>query len=445
MGQWTAALWQRITQPDHTITDTDAQRRARLISGLVFGCAILAVIGLIFGAPLLPVSLLLIACYGFSRTVYYEVAATLALMAFSLPSHLIILTHTGTFEGFYVFLVLIWLALPITLSGLILRWPGMLAVMSLNVIVALSQRIHNPDIPIYELQATVAFLFALSTLVFLSSLVQRRYLIQTRIDELKQKEIELQRINHDLEAANREVRDFAYIVAHDLRAPLVNIDGFMKEIRYCIADIAPVVGLDHLGDKQHQLARNTLYTDLPEALDYVDIATNKMDHMISSILALSRAGRRESHPQQLNIHDMVASIADSLAGYSACIEVGDLPDVVADAEDIEQIFDNLLDNAVKYLDPARPGAINVTGQRNGHEVVYHVRDNGRGIAETDFEKVFQLFRRAANTGSIPGDGMGLPYVKTLVQRQGGRVWFTSQEGVGTTFSFTVPIKVETSS
>lgn len=439
----TAALWQRLTQPDHTITDTDAQRRARLISGLVFACTILIFIGILFGAPLLPVTLLLLACYGLSRTVHYEIAATLALMALSLPSHLIVLAHTGTFEGFHVFLVLIWLALPITLSGLVLRWPGMLTVMGLNVIVALGQRIHNPDIPAYELHATVAFLFALSVLVFLSSLVQRRYLIQTRIDELKQKESELQRINRDLEAANREVRDFAYIVAHDLRAPLVNIDGFMKEIRFCIADIAPVIGLDHLDDKQHQRARDALYTDLPEALDYVDIATNKMDHMISSILALSRAGRRESHPQQISVRNTVKTIAESLAVCSACIEIGDLPDVVADAEDIEQIFDNLLDNAVKYLDPARPGKIDVSGQRNGHEVVYHVRDNGRGIAETDFEKVFQLFRRAANTGSIPGDGMGLPYVKTLVQRQGGRVWFTSQEGVGTTFSFTIPI-VETS-
>jgi signal transduction histidine kinase len=92
---------------------------------------------------------------------------------------------------------------------------------------------------------------------------------------------------------------------------------------------------------------------------------------------------------------------------------------------------------LKYLDPARAGKIAILAEQNGEEVVFHVSDNGRGIAQEDMHKVFEIFRRAGKQ-DVPGEGMGLAYVKTLVRRQGGRIWCESEPGKGTTFNFTIP-------
>jgi signal transduction histidine kinase len=98
---------------------------------------------------------------------------------------------------------------------------------------------------------------------------------------------------------------------------------------------------------------------------------------------------------------------------------------------------NLLDHAIKYLEPERDGSIEITAEQGTDEYVFRVRDNGRGIAEEDIRRVFELFRRAGKQ-DVPGEGMGLAYVKALVRRHGGRIWCESEPGIGTTFSFTIP-------
>jgi signal transduction histidine kinase len=119
------------------------------------------------------------------------------------------------------------------------------------------------------------------------------------------------------------------------------------------------------------------------------------------------------------------------------VTVRDLPDLVADRTSMEQIFGNLLDNAVKYLEPGRPGSIAVSAERGDGEIVFHIRDNGRGIAKEDISKAFEIFRRVGRQ-DVPGEGMGLSYVKTLIRNLGGRIWCESEPGKGTTFSFTIP-------
>ncbi len=103
---------------------------------------------------------------------------------------------------------------------------------------------------------------------------------------------------------------------------------------------------------------------------------------------------------------------------------------------IEQIFSNILTNAVNYLDPDRPGKIDIRAEQLDDVVAFHIQDNGRGIAQADFDKVFAPFRRAGQQ-NMPGEGMGLAYVQTLVRRHGGRIWFDSEPGIGTTFTFTI--------
>ena len=104
---------------------------------------------------------------------------------------------------------------------------------------------------------------------------------------------------------------------------------------------------------------------------------------------------------------------------------------------MEQIISNLLMNAIIYLDKSRPGRITVTGERNSKDTIYRIQDNGRGIALDDMPKIFELFRRAGKQ-DVPGEGMGLAYVRTLVRRFGGRIWCESELGEGSTFTFTIP-------
>jgi signal transduction histidine kinase len=119
------------------------------------------------------------------------------------------------------------------------------------------------------------------------------------------------------------------------------------------------------------------------------------------------------------------------------LEIGPLPRIASDRTAIEQIFGNLLDNAIKYLDPQRPQRIEVSAEETAGAAIFHVRDTGRGIAEGEMDNVFAPFRRAG-LQDVPGEGMGLAFVKALLHRLGGRIECHSQLGVGTTFSFMLP-------
>ena len=137
------------------------------------------------------------------------------------------------------------------------------------------------------------------------------------------------------------------------------------------------------------------------------------------------------------LQETVGSLGHQIGSRHIVVEIGPLPRITSDRAAIEQIFGNLLDNAIKYLDPERPGRIEVSAEEMADMDIFRVVDNGRGIAEDDMDKVFAPFRRAG-AQDVPGEGMGLAFVQTLLHRLGGRIECHSQLGVGTTFSFTLP-------
>jgi len=263
------------------------------------------------------------------------------------------------------------------------------------------------------------------------------------ISERKQAEERLQRYAVELEQANEEIKQFAYIVSHDLRAPLVNLKGFAAELRAALAVIGSglIETLPYLGEQQRESVTLALQEDVPEALEFIDASVNRMDDFINAVLKLSRLGRQELKPEPLDTDDIVRATLQTLAHQieqgGMQVAVGPLPDVVADRTAMEQTWGNLLGNAVKYIDPNRPGEIEISAERSPGETTFHVRDNGRGIAERDMDKVFAPFRRAGKQ-DVPGEGMGLAFVQTLLRRHGGSIWYESEPGVGTTFTFTIP-------
>jgi len=277
---------------------------------------------------------------------------------------------------------------------------------------------------------------------------KRTFDLEKANEQLHGELTERKRAEAALEQINEEMKNFAYIVSHDLRAPLVNIKGFSDELGHSIKEFASLLEKHHgrVDEGEKQKTEELLNKDIPEALGFIGSSVTRMDSLISSILKLSRLGRNELRHELVRTEYVVRTLLESLAHqidmHKAEVTIGPLPDLVVDKAAAEQIFGNLLDNALKYLEPARSGKIEVTAEQNAGETIFTIRDNGRGIATEDTQKVFELFRRVGRQ-DVPGEGMGLTYVKTLVRRLGGRIWCESEPGVGSAFSFTIPDKAHT--
>ena len=167
-----------------------------------------------------------------------------------------------------------------------------------------------------------------------------------------------------------------------------------------------------------------------------------MDRLINAILRLSREGRRNLSPEPVAMATLVGGIIASLKQQTdargAVIEIeGELPDLVNDRLALEQVFSNVVENALKYLKPGRPGHIVIAGHAHGATRTFEVRDNGRGIEPKDHERVFELFRRAGHQDQ-PGEGIGLAHVRALVYRLGGTITVDSNLDQGATFRICLP-------
>jgi signal transduction histidine kinase len=168
-----------------------------------------------------------------------------------------------------------------------------------------------------------------------------------------------------------------------------------------------------------------------------------MDRLINAILKLSREGRRQFTPQMVDMNALIAAVSDTVAHRAAelgaTLTIGDLPPVESDQLALQQIFANLVDNALKYGRNDESNRIEVSGHISGGQVVYAVADTGRGIDARDHQRVFDLFRRSG-AQDRPGEGIGLAHVRALVRRLGGTMRLTSELGKGSTFFVSLPRK-----
>jgi signal transduction histidine kinase len=248
----------------------------------------------------------------------------------------------------------------------------------------------------------------------------------------------------DLVRANEEIQRFAYIVSHDLRSPLVNVMGFTSELDTATATLRDFIDTAEkrapgiLSDEARVAARE----DLPEAIAFIRTSTQKMDRLINAILRLSREGRRVLSAEPLSLADIAGNVRDSVRhladerGVEIVVETP-LPSLVGDRLAIEQVLSNLVENAVKYTSPDRPGRIVIRGRSERGRRIIEVADNGRGIAASDHARIFDLFRRSGAQDQ-PGEGIGLAHVRALVYRLGGRIDVASTLGVGTIFTISLP-------
>jgi signal transduction histidine kinase len=254
-----------------------------------------------------------------------------------------------------------------------------------------------------------------------------------------------------LRAAIVQMEEFSYSVSHDLRSPLVNLQGFSKELGLVSKELRALLTQQDVPGPVRETALQLIDRDMGESIRFIQTAVTRLSNIIDALLRLSRAGRVVYQMQRVDVQRLVERIVDALTittneAHATILLKKDLPAVWADPTAVEQIFANLIGNALNYLDPKRPGIIEVgsqpreasglaaTAEKLG---VYYIKDNGLGIPPSQQTKVFQAFQRL-HPNQAPGEGMGLTIVQRIVQRHHGKIWVESSVGVGSTFFVALP-------
>ena len=261
------------------------------------------------------------------------------------------------------------------------------------------------------------------------------------VTERRKAEEERERLVAELAEKNRELEHIVYVSSHDLRSPLVNVQGFSKELNYSLQELVSILQHEEISQEVREKLSPIIETDIADSLTYIQASVLKMDSLLSGLLRLSRLGRAALKVETLNLNEMMSEIVKAneyrIKSARVTVEIGELPPCVGDSVQINQVFSNLVDNALKYLDPGRPGIIRVTGSVNGDSSVYCVEDNGVGIAEQDLEQVFEMFHQL-NPKASTGEGLGLAVVRKILGRNNGRIWVESEPGVGSRFFVSLP-------
>jgi PAS domain S-box-containing protein len=269
-----------------------------------------------------------------------------------------------------------------------------------------------------------------------------RSLNQELEERVRVRTADLEEANRQLARKNEENETFVYSVSHDLRAPLVNLEGFSRELDLACGEVKQILSDPAMPPDLRARAEAVVGREVAESIGYIRAGVARLTGIIDALLRLSRLGRVQYEQRAVAVAPIVERVVQSLRVTAdekrATVTAGPLPDAWADPLVVEQVVGNLVGNALNYLSPNRPGRVEV-GSVPGEPGVrtYFVRDNGVGIPAAHRPQVFQAFRRL-QPGLAPGEGMGLVMVRRMLERLGGRVWFESVEGEGTTFYFTLP-------
>ena len=265
--------------------------------------------------------------------------------------------------------------------------------------------------------------------------------IRTDITQRKADELTLQKTAADLAEKNKEMETIVYTVSHDLRSPLVNVQGFGRQLNRACAKLSAVVAAAHDASVPVAELKPPLETTIPQALRFINAGVSKMDSLLNGLLHYSRLGRiaLTIRPLDMNalLADILAAMKFQLDEAGAQVQVEALPGCLGDSAQTSQVFSNLIDNALKYRSPFRPLRIGISGEKKSGQALYVVADNGIGIAPEHQPKVFDIFHRL-NPEATTGEGLGLTIAQRVLERQRGRIWVVSQVEVGSSFHVSLP-------
>ncbi len=255
---------------------------------------------------------------------------------------------------------------------------------------------------------------------FLSELRKRQNRLEHEILQRKVALAHLEVKNDQLEFANKESEQFVYIASHDLQEPVRTVKSFVQ-----------LLGAEY-ADKLDANGR--------QILDFLDKSTTRMSELIKGLLDYSRLGRKgEAVPVNMqHVVDLICQdLTTRIKERNATVEYAGLPIVDGYPTELRALLQNLLTNALKFSRPDVPPVVRVSARRQGREWLFEVADNGIGIAEEHFEKIFLIFQRLHGRDGYEGSGIGLAHCKKIIEMHGGKIWLQSSPGEGTTFFFTL--------
>jgi light-regulated signal transduction histidine kinase (bacteriophytochrome) len=235
----------------------------------------------------------------------------------------------------------------------------------------------------------------------------------------------LARQEKELQRTRQELEQFAYIVSHDLKEPLRMVSSYLQllERRY----------------------KDKLDSDAEEFINFAVDGARRMQTLISDLVSYSRLDTRASEFAATDFNVVLDRALETTASRAqecgATISRDSLPTLIADAGQVQQLFEHLIGNAIKFCNGRRP-AIHVGAEQRAGEWVFSIRDNGIGVDPEFAEQIFGIFQRLHNRGEYEGTGIGLALCKRIVERRGGRIWVESEPGNGSTFYFTMPQRAE---
>lgn len=239
--------------------------------------------------------------------------------------------------------------------------------------------------------------------------------VQERTTELKQ-------LNENLVRSNQELEQFAYVASHDLQEPLRAVTGYTQLL---------------VQDYQERLDESA-----QEYTAYIVDGAKRMQQLIQDLLAYSRVGTRDltfaSTDCNVVLKQVLRNLQVAIAENNAAIVLDSLPTVIADKNQLTQLFQNLIGNAIKFRREAPP-QIHISAELKDGEWLFRVQDNGIGMKSRYLDRIFEIFKRLHTRTEFPGTGIGLAICKKIVDRHSGRIWAESEPGIGTTFYFTIPI------
>jgi signal transduction histidine kinase len=270
---------------------------------------------------------------------------------------------------------------------------------------------------------------------------QVRLEIASDVTARKKAEREREQLVKSLAIKNEELESIVYIASHDLRSPLINIQGFAGELELAFQRVAAAIAESGLPADHPQL-KQLLSEEIPESLEYIKAGTEKMQMLVNGLLQLSRLGIAEIDMQEVDmqalIKEVIHAVQFQVNSLEAEILYEDLPNCRGDNKLVNQVFTNLIDNALKYSDPQRKPCIRITGHVRDGNVEYAVSDNGIGIEALHLAKIFDIFCRFNAKASLEGLGLGLTIVKRILDILEGQIRVESEFGKGTVFYVTLP-------
>jgi len=261
------------------------------------------------------------------------------------------------------------------------------------------------------------------------------------ITYLQQAKEERRRLAAELAQKNNELEQILYVTSHDLRSPLVNIQGFSKELDNSLKELSSILQHKDIPADVGKQVACLMDEDILASMHYIRTSTAKMNSLLSGLLRLSRLGHADIKMKDLDMNELISIVVSEIEfrikEAEVKLEISELPPCRGDLMQINLVFSNLLENALKYLDLSRPGIIRISGHEEEDHSVYCVADNGIGIAPEHQKRIFEVFHQI-NPAAGNGEGLGLAIVSRIVDTHWGKVWVKSEPGKGSQFFVSLP-------